>query len=59
MPTYALLKDGIVENTVLWDGEGDLFVDYTTINIESMQVGIGWTYDGEVFNAPNIKCPEA
>lgn len=49
---YALVKDGVVENIVLWDGEGDLFEDCVAVNIEGLSVGVGWTYDGKNFIAP-------
>lgn len=52
MATYALIKDGQVVNTVLWDGEGDIFEDYETVKIDGQGVGIGWTYDGKKFTAP-------
>ncbi|VFS43914.1 phage tail fiber assembly protein [Enterobacter cancerogenus] len=44
MSTYALIKDGQVMNTVLWDGEGDIFEGYETVKIDGLSVGIGWTY---------------
>ena len=49
---YALVKDGVVENIVLWDGEGDLFEGYVAVNIDGLGVGVGWTYDGKKFTAP-------
>lgn len=49
---YALVKDGIVENVVIWDGEDDLFDGFETVSIDGLEVGIGWTYDGKVFTAP-------
>ena len=52
MSTYALIKDGQVMNTVLWDGEGDIFEGYETVKIDGLGVGIGWTYDGKKFTAP-------
>lgn len=52
MSTYALIKNGMVENTVLWDGEGDIFDEYETVNIDGLSVGIGWAYDGKKFTAP-------
>ena len=27
---YALIKNGVVEQVVVWDGQGDLFSDFTT-----------------------------
>lgn len=52
MSNYALIKNGIVENVVVWDGAGDIFDDYITVNIDSTHVGIGWSYDGEAFTPP-------
>lgn len=52
MSTYALIKDGQVVNTVVWDGEGDIFEGYETFKIDGLGVGIGWTYDGKIFTAP-------
>ncbi|ENR0220475.1 tail fiber assembly protein [Enterobacter kobei] len=52
MSIYALIKDGIVVNTVVWDGVGDLFDAYKTKNIDGLNAGIGWTYDGKIFTAP-------
>jgi hypothetical protein len=54
MGSYALIKNGIVENIVEWDGTGDIFSEYTTIEIDALEVGVGWTYDGEVFSAPPV-----
>lgn len=53
MSTYALInKDGVVENTVLWDGVGKLFKEYTVINIDGVNCGIGWIYDSGEFTYP-------
>ncbi|MCK7100741.1 tail fiber assembly protein [Enterobacter kobei] len=52
MSIYALIKDGIVVNTVVWDGVGNIFEGYETVNIDGLGVGIGWTYDGKKFDAP-------
>ncbi|ENE2000933.1 hypothetical protein ABM424_003086 [Enterobacter hormaechei] len=52
MADYALIKNGVVENVVIWDGEGDIFADYTAVNIDELTVGIGWSYDGTDFTAP-------
>lgn len=52
MSIYALIKNGLVENTVLWDGDGDIFEGYETINIDGLDVGIGWTFDGSKFTSP-------
>jgi hypothetical protein len=42
--TYALIQSGMVENVVVWDGEGDIFSDYTTYKIkEGETVGPGFS----------------
>jgi hypothetical protein len=56
---YALIRNSLVENTILWDGdlkkwqppEGFLCIP----NPE--HVGIGWTWDGQAFNAPVVETP--
>lgn len=57
MSTYALIKDEQVVNTVVWDGEGDIFEGYETVKIDGLGVGIGWTYDGKKFTAPPVPEP--
>ncbi|EMC9795306.1 tail fiber assembly protein [Enterobacter kobei] len=52
MQNYALIKNGVVENVVIWDEHGDIFDDYTVVNLEGLIAGIGWAYDGEKFTAP-------
>lgn len=60
MSNYALIKNSIVENVVVWDGSGNIFDDYITVNIGDIPAGIGWTYDGEVFTPPpELTQPEA
>lgn len=42
--SYALIKDGVVVNAVVWDGKGDLFPEYETYEIQDGdQVGPGFT----------------
>lgn len=44
MSSYALIKDGIVVNAVLWDGQGDIFQEYEKYEIkDGEQVGPGYT----------------
>lgn len=52
MSTFALIKNGVVENVVLWDGEDNIFDSYDAINIDGTTAGVGWTYDGKTFTAP-------
>lgn len=49
---FAIISEGIVVNTVVWDGEGDIFKDYTTVNIDGIEAGIGWSYSEGQFTAP-------
>ena len=52
MNRYALIKNNIVVNVVAWDGTGDMFADFTVVNISGIAVDIGWSYDGNNFTAP-------
>ena len=52
MSNYALVKNGVVENVVVWDGTGGIFDDYITVNIDDISAGIDWTYDVEAFATP-------
>ncbi|ASG50766.1 phage tail protein [Escherichia coli] len=54
MANYALIRNGVVGNVVIWDGEGDIFADYTTVIIDGLNAGIGWSYDGKTFTAPPV-----
>ena len=49
---YALIQNGIVANIVEWDGEGDLFDDYETVNVNDMRCGVGWVYQNGKCIAP-------
>ncbi len=57
MSNYALIKNGIVENIVVWDGKGNLFPDFTAINVDNVLCGIGWIYSDENFTDPNEPKP--
>lgn len=52
MNRYALIKNNIVVNIVVWDGAGDMFADFKAVNISGVAVDIGWIYDGNNFTAP-------
>lgn len=53
MANYALIKNSVVDNIVIWDGEGDLFSAYQVVELsEDTIAGPGWTYDGKLFTAP-------
>lgn len=55
MNRYALIKNNIVVNIVVWDGAGDMFADFKAVNISGVAVDIGWIYDGNNFTAPNLR----
>lgn len=38
MSYYALIKDGVVENVVVWDGSEGLFDDYTTHELSETEI---------------------
>ena len=52
MSKFALVRNGIVENIVLWDGEGDIFSAYEAINVDEISAGVGWLYNDGVFVSP-------
>lgn len=54
MMNYALIKNGIVENVVVWDGDGDIFSEYEVVEIDGVQAGIGWGYDNGEFIEPEV-----
>lgn len=57
MKTWALVRDGVVENTFLWDGEGEYQHDAGTIVVEydeSNIAGPGYLYDGANFSRPPL-----
>jgi hypothetical protein len=62
MRTWALIKDNIVANVVVWDGEatwsppaGYVCVETTTLNPAP---GPGWTYANGAFAPPPEPEPE-
>lgn len=55
MANYALIKNGIVDNVILWDGLAGYTPDGTPVDITSVTPvpNKGWTYDGTIFTNPN------
>ena len=58
---YAIIIDGVVVNTVVWDGVSEynpegLLLDLTNFDPEP---GIGWDWDGKKFadNRPQAELP--
>ena len=56
---YALIENGIVVNTVLWDGETDWSPPDGQSAVQSDTAGVGWTYSGDVFTPPVAPTPPA
>ncbi|WP_449545784.1 tail fiber assembly protein [Lelliottia amnigena] len=56
MKVFAVIKNGIVINIIMWDGEDKDFakeIDGDLVaSTEEQQPGIGWLYDGERFITP-------
>ncbi|HAV1716392.1 TPA: tail fiber assembly protein [Enterobacter hormaechei subsp. steigerwaltii] len=52
MSNFALISDGLVVNIAVWDGTGDLFSDYQTVNLDEINAGIGWSYSDGQFSPP-------
>ncbi|WP_158781577.1 hypothetical protein [Pantoea sp. BAV 3049] len=54
MSNYALIKEGFVLNIVVWDGEGDIFEDYTTVEMsDDFPAQIGDAYiNGTLYPKP-------
>lgn len=56
MKVFAVVKNGIVINIIMWDGEDKDFakeIDGDLVaSTEEQQPGIGWLYDGERFITP-------
>ena len=46
MANYAVVRNGAVENIVVWDGETKFFVDGATLVVADSNARIGGTYDG-------------
>lgn len=65
MGSYALIQDGNVVNTIVWDGPDISPVDFgegiTYAEIpdrEGNQPSIGWKYNDELFTAPPLTAEE-
>ncbi len=55
---YAVVRDGVVENVVLWDGESDWAPPEGSILVETAAAGPGDTYDGAKFRK-SVAPPQA
>lgn len=55
MYKYALIDNqNIVKNVIVWDGESNWTPPegMTCLNVENIECGIDWIYDGSVFIEP-------
>jgi len=55
MKPYAEVRNGLVVNVSLWDGDTDKWsppAGALAVDIEGLSVGPGWTYDGQDFAPP-------
>jgi hypothetical protein len=50
----AIIENGIVINSIVWDDEQDFNATDNIIAIFHEQAGPGWTYDGTNFTQPEI-----
>ena len=49
MANYAVVKNGVVENIVLWDGVSEFSVPDTELIKATVDARIGGSWDGNVF----------
>lgn len=49
---YAVIRDGVVENVVVWDGESDWSPPEGALLVQSDEAGPGDGYDGKAFTRP-------
>jgi len=58
MADYAIIKDGVVKNVIVWDGKGDLFSEYSTYEIKKgQQVGPGFSAEQNSSGHWEFKAP--
>lgn len=55
MAAYAVVREGVVENVVEWDGESDWNPPEGSVAImlkPGETTGPGWAYDGDIYTPP-------
>lgn len=53
---YAMIKNGIVENIVLWDGETTWNPgNYQLVDVSGISCSIGMTYNDGIFSEPEAE----
>ncbi|MHA0917094.1 tail fiber assembly protein [Kosakonia cowanii] len=54
MSIYAVVENGVVINTVVWDGKSEWKPETGEPVLVDGQCGTGWFYDGTTFSAPPV-----
>ena len=60
MPRYAIVRNGVVENICLWDGDTKKWqppAGTVAVNVESIWCDIGATFDGTQFTPSKAPKP--
>ena len=55
---YAILRNNIVENIIVADQDFINKYYFDAINVDNVECGIKWVYDGTIFTKPVIVEPE-
>ena len=58
MANYAVVKNGTVENVVVWDGETEFSIPDSELVEATEDARIGGSWDGNVFSFVNPPTPE-
>lgn len=54
----AIIKDGIVVNSIVWDDENNFIADEGYTAVFEEQAGPGWLYENGVFSQPQESAEE-
>ena len=55
---YAVIKNGIVENICLWDGNKKTWTppaDVEMVDVSKEFIDLGWEYKNKKFTVPKVK----
>jgi hypothetical protein len=58
MAHYAVVKNGVVENIVVWDGKSDFSIDGSELIEATETTRMGGSWDGNVFTFVEPTPPE-
>ena len=58
MANYAVVKNGVVENVVVWDGVTEFSVEGSELIEATADARIGGSWDGNVFTFDEPPAPE-